>query len=119
MERMIHEHEPSEGVLVWGGPQHARVVPFDRDTINHGVIEFTVERRISAKDDPMYVPPISFQKVAYSVRRWAVPWDERNGEMWFVLVYKENEERLIANLTATANFAMSACHWLGEGWGGR
>lgn len=106
MERIIHEHEPREGVLVWGGPEHGRVVPYDRKTMARGVVLFPVERRLAYMAPDVNPMAQAFGTVAYDVDRWAVPWDDGTAEMWFVLVYKENKARLLDNFTGTAKTVM-------------
>ncbi len=42
----------------------------------------------------------------YDTERWVVSWDESTAEMWFLLLYPENKQRLLDNFTGTAKTIM-------------
>jgi hypothetical protein len=103
-------HDPSDGVLCWGGPEHERVVPIEASATT---VEFPIQRRLTSADAAL--DPVSpyISTVRYQVHRWGVRWGEDTTEEWRVLIYGDGEERLLKNFTGTVRLIQ----WMAEPWG--
>lgn len=90
-------------VLCWGGPQHGEVVwMFDTDR----EVKFPVQRRLSPVPVDYANPSAHMATVLYHMWRYAFRLSE-----YHVLVYGENEERLMRNFEATAATVLWLCGW--------
>lgn len=100
------KHEPSEGVLFWGGPLHGEVVD---GTGLRDECKVAIPQRLPLYPEPSDPKGPFVQTVTYYRREVGVGWNDTWAESWPVLIYGDGRERLLKNLETTMNFLLWLC----------